>query len=164
MTKLTIESPQWVIESIDRELAHYRKRVGQIFFFGFILEVLILGGKEKILLDGVGVIETATIYTILFVAIPVIVVVFGREYLNRIHILKESRNLFLEKFNLSNVFPTSKHHRLNEIHTMSVVLTSLSLAGILVFWINALNPIIESCPKKTSYSKSMHATAGASAD
>lgn len=135
-----LENPQWVCEAIDRELSHYRKRVGQIFFFGFVLEVLILGGKEQILLGSIGNVEKASIYTVLFVAIPLIVLLFGREYLQRIHMLKESRNTFLERFNLKDVFPVSRHHRINEIHTLSVVLISLSLAGIFIFWVNALHP------------------------
>lgn len=162
--KRDVENPQWVIESIDRELSHYRKRVGQIFFFGMILEVLILGGKEKILLGGVGEIQTAIIYTTLFVLIPIIVVLFGHEYLNRIKMLKENRSSFLEPFNLGNTFPISGHHGINEIHTMSGVLISLSLAGICIFWVNALHPLSSNCESETSYNKSIQPTADASVD
>ncbi len=162
--KPDIKNPQWLIEAIDRELSHYRKRVGQIFFFGFFLEVLVLGGKEKILLGGVSETEKAIIYTLLFLTIPSIALLFGREYLSRIHMLKESRNSFLELFGLNDVFPISRHHRVNEIHTMTGVLVSLSLAGIIIFWVNALNPLDRNCENETSYNKSIKPIANAPAE
>ena len=42
------EQARHVLEAIDREIAFYRRRAGQVFFLGLTVEVLILAGREKI--------------------------------------------------------------------------------------------------------------------
>jgi hypothetical protein len=40
-------SEEHILEAIDREIAFYRRRAGQVFFLGLTVEVLILTGREK---------------------------------------------------------------------------------------------------------------------
>ena len=129
---------QIVMEALDRELSHYRKRVGQIYFFGFFLEILILGGKEKIYLGNIGQNLTAGIYSFLFIIIFCIVALYGREYLRRISSLKDERNKMYKQCNNDHEFPSSKNHKVNELNTMSTVLLLLTIVGIGIFWINAI--------------------------
>jgi len=131
-----IDNPQWVMEAIDREISHYRKRVGQVFFYGFLLEVLIIGGEKKILLSGVDPTAKVIVYTIFFAAIPMIAALLGHEYLSRIRMLKQSRESLLRSFSLENVFPNGQDHFVNEIWTLWSVLAVLSAAGASIFWLN----------------------------
>lgn len=39
-----------ILDSIDREIAFFRRRSGQVYFFGILAEVLILSGEQQTLL------------------------------------------------------------------------------------------------------------------
>lgn len=81
-------SPSSVLESIDRELDFYRKRAGQVFFFGLLTEVLILAGKEEILLGNRWPVLRPALYTLMFVLVAYTGYRLGNEYKVRIHTLK----------------------------------------------------------------------------
>ena len=128
---------QWQIEALDREIAHYRKRAGQIYFFGFLLEVMILGGKESIQLGDIGNLYIAIIYTILFLSILAAAYYFGDVYWARISNLKKNRSTVLTDAKLTDMYQGETK---NEIKSLSWLLLCLSLAGIVIIWLNFLNP------------------------
>ena len=56
----------------------------------------------------------------------------GREYRDRIHILKKSRDKY------AGGYPATGGKRLSEIKMLYVVLVFLSSAGLILVWLNAL--------------------------
>jgi hypothetical protein len=75
-----------ILQAVDREIDFYRKRSGQVFFFSLLVEVLILAGREKILLPERWPLLQPTVYSILFIAVAAIGIALGAEYRGRIRI------------------------------------------------------------------------------
>lgn len=125
-----------VLESLEREIAFYRRRSGQVYFFGSLVEVLILAGQQKISLPAGWSWQTSLVYSIFFVAVAIVGILLGSEYRRRIHILKDSRVELLAKIGYRHVFPTASEQRISEIQVLYFVLIFLSLAGIGAVWLN----------------------------
>ena len=88
-----------VLQSIDAEISFFRRRSGQVYFFGLLAEALILVGREKIILSR-GTDDSSwtappwtdpLIQSVFFVAVAVIGIMLGSEYRRRISFLKLSR-------------------------------------------------------------------------
>lgn len=134
--KIKDDSLHSVLDSVDREIQFYRKRAGQVFFIGILVEVLILAGREKIVVPTKWPWLDSFIYSIFFVAVAIIGIALGSEYMNRIHKLKDSRNNLFEKLGITNIYTKIGGARLSEIEVLYVVLTFLSSGGIIITWLN----------------------------
>lgn len=127
-----------VLEAIDRELAFYRRRAGQVFFMGLLVEVLILAGREKVVVPATWPWVQPFAYGILFAVVAVIGMALGLEYRRRIHDLKESRTNILKRLDYKDIYPPTGGHRLSEIQVLYVVLIFLSSSGLILVWLNSL--------------------------
>ena len=121
-----------VLEAIDREIAFYRRRAGQVFFLGLAVEVLILAGRERIIVPGTWPWIRPLSYGILFIAVAVFGILLGREYRNRIWVLKVDRS------KTAGFGPPPGGVTLSEIEMLYVVLVFLSSSGLVLVWLNAL--------------------------
>ncbi|MFZ5449351.1 MAG: hypothetical protein ACOZFS_12005 [Thermodesulfobacteriota bacterium] len=132
------ENIEHVLQAIDRELSFYRRRAGQVFFLGLLLEVLILAGKEQIAIKIPWVGIRPFVYSIFFIAVAFIGIALGYEYRNRIHILKEARNRIIIRYKLDDIdiYPKTGGIIISEIVMLYVVLSSLSTCGIIIVWLN----------------------------
>jgi hypothetical protein len=121
-----------VLEGIDREISFYRKRAGQIYFFGFLVEGLFLVGEQKLVfpknLSGWSSYANA----ILFLLIGAIGFYLGREYRTRIHTLRESRISLLEAFGYIDFYSHPKDKGMSEIKTLYRLLMTLSIVGAVI--------------------------------
>lgn len=133
-----LEEADTVLQALDREVDFYRKRAGQIFFFSLLVEVLILAGREKVLLPETWPLMQAFTYSVLFIAVAAIGIALGSEYRRRIRILKDSRMEILEMKKYLNVYPSEHEQGLSEIQVLYVVLVFLSSGGIILVWLNKL--------------------------
>jgi len=127
-----------ILQAMDREIDFYRKRSGQVFFFSLLVEVLILAGREKILLPERWPLLQPIVYSILFIAVAAIGIALGAEYRGRIRILKDSRLDLLEKLSYQHIYPTEIDQGLSEIQVLYVVLIFMSSGGLMLVWLNAL--------------------------
>ena len=137
--------PDSVLESIDRELDFYRKRAGQVFFFGLLAEVLILAGKERILLGDRWPALRPALYTLMFGLVAYTGYRLGNEYKSRIHILKHSRRSLLEDHNYKTEYPIRRD--LSEIKFINIILVSLSIVGSILVWLTYISRGYEPLPK-----------------
>ena len=126
-----------VLESLDREIAFYRRRSGQVFFFSLLIEVLILTGREKVVLPATWALESCIVYTTFFVIVAAVGIFLGIEYHNRIHILRDSRDELVRHTGYSNVYPSATDQRISEIQVLCFVYIFLSSAGISFILANA---------------------------
>jgi hypothetical protein len=131
-----LEEADTVLQALDREVDFYRKRAGQIFFFSLLIEVLILAGREKVLLPETWPLMQPSTYSALFIAVAAIGIALGSEYRRRIRILKDSRVEILERKKYRNVYPSEQEQGLSEIQVLYVVLVFLSSGGIILVWLN----------------------------
>ncbi len=129
--------PKSTLESIDREIAFYRRRAGQVFFFGLLAEAVILVGRQKVFFSDIfGEPEKAIVYAIFFFAVAVVGTFLGSEYRRRLHILKDSRIEVIEEIGYKNVFPSSIDRIFSEIIVLYIVLWFISLSGIIIVWLS----------------------------
>jgi len=128
-----------ILEALDREMGFFRKRAGEVFFFGLLVEVLILAGKEKIILPEGRSLLNASVHSFLFIAVAVIGIALGAEYRRRIRKLKFSRLTVLEKRGFKRIYPTDEDQALSEIQVLYVVLVFLSSGGIVLVWLNLVS-------------------------
>lgn len=138
-------APDSVLESLDRELGFYRKRAGQVFFFGLLAEVLILAGKERILLGDRWPILRPLIYSVMFVMVAYFGRRFGTEYKDRIHTLKRNRQELLKNLGYEIDYPRDRP--LSEIKSINFILGFLSIIGIVLVWLAYAGRGYESVPK-----------------
>jgi hypothetical protein len=127
-----------ILEAIDREIAFYRRRAGQVFSIGLFVEGLILVGREKIVVLATWPWIQPLVYGIFFIAVAAIGIALGSEYLERIHILKDKRTELLAKVGYQNIYPVTGGLHLSEIQVLYVVLIFLSSSGLILVWLNAL--------------------------
>jgi hypothetical protein len=124
-----------VLEAVDQEVAFYRKRAGEVFFFGLLVEVLILAGREKISPPETGPLVNRPTYSILFIAVAAIGIALGSEYRRRIRLLKDNRARILSNLGFEFVYPSKQDQNLSEIQVLYVVLAFLSSGGIILVWL-----------------------------
>jgi len=123
------------LSSIDRELAFYRKRSGQVFFIGMSLEVAILLGQQRMPGHPVWPWLAPFTITVLFYAVAAGGIVLGSEYRRRIRHIKNSRTRLLAAHAVGNPFPSDREEKVSEIQVLYVALISSSALGSLVAWI-----------------------------
>ncbi len=86
------------VESVDRELAFYRSRSGQIYLVALSAEALIIIGKEQLKFENPQppgwMVPLVT--SLAFLGVAVVGTVLGAEYRRRIHQLKENRKDLVE--------------------------------------------------------------------
>ena len=129
---LTGSGAQHEIEAIDREIAFYRRRAGQVFFLSLTAEILILAGRERIVVPRAWPWIQPLSYGLLFMAVAAFGILLGREYRSRIHVLKSERK---ERVDFD---APSGGLILSEIEMLYVVLVFLSSSGLVLVWLNAL--------------------------
>lgn len=134
------------VESLDREIAFYRKRAGQVFFLGLLVEGLILAGREKIVVPKTPLWMKPLTYGIFFIAVAVIGSLLGSEYRKRIHHLKEKR-IRLDADH--EIYPKTGGIVLSEIQVLYLVLIFLSSCGSMIVWFNAI-PSFDAIPNFSS--------------
>jgi hypothetical protein len=125
------------VEALDRELAFYRRRAGQVFFIGLLVEGLISGGKEKIhSVPTENLWIQALVYSFFFLAVAAISSVLGSEYRQRIHDLKRVRSKIMERLygESSLGYTQIGGATLSEIQVLYIVLILLSSCGTLLSW------------------------------
>jgi hypothetical protein len=127
-----------ILEAIDREIAFYRRRAGQVFSIGLFVEGLILVGREKIVVLATWPWIQPLVYGIFFIAVAAIGIALGSEYLERIHILKDKRTEIVTKIGHPNIYPQTGGVHLSEIQVLYIVLIFLSSSGLILVWLNAL--------------------------
>ena len=130
---------QTVLESIDREIAFFRRRAGQVFFFGLLVEAFILTGKGKITMPENWTWQRPYLGTLFFLAVLAVGVSLGSEYRRRIRFLKKRRRVLFINYDLGNVYPDLEKQILSEIEVLYVSLFFLSSAGILISWLQYIN-------------------------
>jgi len=126
------ENFEAVLGGIDREISFYRKRAGQIYFFGFLVEGLFLVGEQKLVFPENLSIFSVLVNSLVYIAIGYIGIYLGKEYRRRIHILKDSRVGLLKSFGYINVYPLAKDKPRSEIQTLYWLLGVISFAGLLI--------------------------------
>lgn len=131
--KVSALSP--VLDSLDREIAFYRHRAGQIYFFGLLAEVAIIIGKEEIELSGLPSWVNPAVSTFFFIAVALVGTILGSEYRRRIRFLKTRRDMFLRSFLNRLTFPHLKQETISEIQVLYFVLGSMSSMGIFISWL-----------------------------
>lgn len=124
-----------VLLAIDRELSFYRRRAGQVFWIGLLVEALLLVGKQRIEILAEWTWQHASLSTLFFVAIAAAGIALGSEYRRRIHILKDGRLGLLKAIGYENLYPTRRQQWLSEIEVLYVSLGFLSSMGILLSWL-----------------------------
>lgn len=126
---------QTMLESVDRELAFYRRRAGQVFFFGLLVEAAILTGRESITTPKTWTWQQACLETFLFIAVAAAGIALGSEYRRRIHHLKKHR-VTVAPQRYRQVYPKTSDRKISEIQVLYVMLVCLSSAGIFIAWLN----------------------------
>ena len=129
---MTENGAQHELEAIDREIAFYRRRAGQVFFLCLTSEILILAGRERIVVPRAWPWIQPLSYGLLFMAVAAFGILLGREYRSRIHVLKSERKKRVD-FDAPSGGLT-----LSEIEMLYVVLVFLSSSGLVLVWLNAL--------------------------
>lgn len=132
---MKVES-QHVLESIDRELAFYRKRVGEVIFFALAVDVAIVTGDKTLPIAESYPLVAAVAMSLLFLVVALAAFVLGREYSERIHHLKNTR-IDLVKEGYGDVFPQRGRRHVSEIGTLVLLVSILSIAGIFLAWVDA---------------------------
>lgn len=127
-----------LLEAIDREISFYRKRAGQVFSLGLLVEVLILAGRETVVIPALRPWAKPLAYSVLFIAVAAMGITLGAEYRRRIHCLKNSRSQILEQLGHPGFYPPTGGLRLSEIEMLYVVLVFLSSCGLILVWLNPL--------------------------
>lgn len=130
-----------ILEALDRELDFYRKRAGQVFFLSLLVEVLILAGKERVQVPETWQSTKPLVHSLLFIAVAAIGIALGREYRNRIRMLKDSRVEILERLGYSAVYPSELDQGLSEIQVLYAALVFLSSGGVVIVWLMQLGAI-----------------------
>ncbi len=127
------ENPaQHELEATDREIDFYRRRAGQVFFLSLTAEILILAGRERIVVPRAWPWIQPLSYGVLFLAVAAFGILLGREYRSRIHVLKSQRK------KRADFDAPSGGLTLSEIEMLYVVLVFLSSSGLVLVWLNAL--------------------------
>ena len=127
-----------ILESIDRELSFFRRRAGAVFFLAVTVEVLILAGREKVVVPTTWPWFQPFVYGILFIAVALAGILLGSEYRARIHVLKQAREDTLHHLKPKGSYPPIGGLVLSEIEMLYVVLVFLSSCGVILVWLNAL--------------------------
>lgn len=125
------------LQSIDRELAFYRSRSGQIYLVALSAEALIIVGRDQIKIENVALWAVPLIVTLAFLAVAVVGAVLGTEYRRRIHHLKESRTALFESTFRPDPHPKMKERRVSEIGVLYFVLGFTSGGGSVLAWLRA---------------------------
>ena len=126
---------QVTLESLDREIAFYRRRSGQVYFFSLGAEALILVGRENVALSGGPSWVSPVVESGFFVAVAFFGIRLGSEYRRRIRKLKRRRLYLVESFGHRDMFPTENDQKRSEIRVLYEILIFLSLAGVLLTWL-----------------------------
>jgi hypothetical protein len=127
-----------VLASIDRDISFYRHRAGQVFFLGVLAEILILAGRERVLLPEAWVRTNAVVYTLFFASVAAVGFYLGWLYRRRIRHLKAAREQLLAK--RTDLFPPLSTH--SEIKALWFTLGFLSVLGIALTWLRACAPAL----------------------
>jgi len=131
-----------MLESLDREIAFYRKRSGQVFFLGISFEIAILAGGRQLPDHDIWPWLPFLTITFLFYAVAATSVVLGSEYRRRIRTIKNNRSIVILQNIQMNPFPTDNDQVVSEIQVLYVVLITLSLLGIFFTWLYIYSSIV----------------------
>jgi hypothetical protein len=123
------------LESVDRELAFYRSRSGQIYLVALSAEALIIVGREQIKIENVALWMVPLIVSLAFLAVAVVGTVLGAEYRRRIRQLKRSRKDLCELALRRDIHPSSEERRVSEIGVLYFVLWFTSVGGCVIAWL-----------------------------
>ena len=124
------------LEAIDREIAFFRHRAGQVYFFGLLAEVLIIIGKESITIPDIVLWLRPVVATVFFAAVAYVGILLGSEYRRRIRHLKKKRDALLRPLLSNEVFLSLNRERISEIQILYFVLGFCSLLWISISWLN----------------------------
>jgi len=122
------------LESMDREIAFFRHRSGQVYFFGILAEVLIIIGKHKIDLPDAAPSLSAGVASFFFAAVAMVGIVLGSEYRRRIRHIKGMRDALLRSVTPAPLFLPLKTERISEILVLYFVLIFSSGLGMAIAW------------------------------
>lgn len=124
------------LEAIDREIGFYRRRAGQVFFFGLLVEAFILAGKEQIKTPETWTWQRPYLLSLFYFAVAAVGIALGSEYRRRIRYLKDQRQELLKPQGYEKIYPDVRSDQvISEIQVLYVILVFLSSAGILVAWL-----------------------------
>jgi hypothetical protein len=127
------DCPIALLEAVDRELAFYRRRAGQVFFLGLLVEALILAGQRKLQTPVSLPWLPEAVYVLLFIAVAAAGIALGSEYRKRIHILKAARDEIISyDFGKKDIYSKIGGINLSDIGMLYVVLVFLSSGGLIL--------------------------------
>lgn len=126
-----------VLEALDRELGFFRRRAGQVLFYGMLAEALILGGGHALRYTEMWNWQSFVVNVVFFAAIAGVGIVLGSEYRARIHRLKDSRAKLVSHLGCHHLFPSPDQRLVSEIQVLYVILTLMSSIGIIFTWAKA---------------------------
>ena len=122
------------VESVDRELAFYRSRSGQIYLVALSAEALIIIGKEQLKFENPQppgwMVPLVT--SLAFLGVAVVGTVLGAEYRRRIHQLKANRKDLVEHSLKHHLYPPPEEKRISEIEVLYFVLWFTTVGGCVI--------------------------------
>lgn len=122
-----------VLNSLEKELDFYRKKMDWIISNSLILNATIITGKLTIQTNSV--IISKVLYIFLLIIILAFSIILSLQYSNRIFILRNNRQKLLNEFGFEELFPkVDKKNKIDKIFRPSnlylILLTSLSLVAM----------------------------------
>lgn len=139
-TEREFEATNAALEAVDRELAFFRRRAGQVFFLSLLVEAVILTGQEELAISFRTSWASPFALSVMFAAVAIVGSSLGAEYRARIHKLKKARLGLTRRLTAGNdLYPRTGGLRLSEIQMLYVVLVFLSSAGVVLVWQHAIS-------------------------
>ena len=123
-----------VIESIDRELDFYRKRVFTVYSSIVTLQVLLITGQQVIKLFVP--LWTNIAYSVVFVLLVIFVALFNASYKQRIYDLRHAKINLCNKAGYQGVFPEpggSHSPSPSKLYVSTIAL--ISALGLTIIWL-----------------------------
>jgi hypothetical protein len=124
------------LESIDREIAFYRRRSGQVFFLGVSSEAAIVVGAYKLEVKYFWKFLEPLAVSYFFFAVAFVGIILGLEYRRRIRILKKNRADLIERGYYDKnhlIYPSFDEQVVSEIQVLIWTLIFTSFISTLLF-------------------------------
>lgn len=125
-----------LLNSIDREIAFYRRRSGQVFFLGVSSEAAIVVGAYQLKVQYYWEHLESILLCYYFFAVAFVGIILGLEYRRRIRYLKENRANLIKMGDYDKsqlIYPSSDQQVVSEIQVLICTLTSISFVSSFLF-------------------------------
>lgn len=120
--------PKAILESMDRDLDYYRKRLFNVFYAVITMQVILVTGSQAIKVDNPSL--KNIVYILIFILLTVFVYLFRKEYVQRIyHLRDERRDICRKYFPDFEPFPETGGTTLRPSVLFVVLIAALSIFG-----------------------------------